>query len=202
MAKLYFRYGAMNSGKTTAMLQAAFNYEERDQHAIIVKPGTDTKAGRLVSSRLGAERAVDVLLSDTDSLVAEFEAQTSALKVDAVFVDEAQFLTPEQVDQAFNIAVGRGVPVLCYGLRSDFTTRAFPGSARLMEVSHTIEELKTICRCGSKAMFNARRVGGEFVSHGDQVAIDGQHAEYESLCGRCYMQKVGPVAVGARAAQA
>lgn len=195
MAKLYFRYGAMNSGKTTAMLQAAFNYEERDQHAIIVKPGTDTKAGRLVSSRLGAQRAVDVLLGQHDSLTAQFEEQTAKVKVDAVFVDEAQFLSPAQVDEAFVIAVSRGVPVLCYGLRSDFTTRAFPGSARLMEIAHTIEELKTICRCGSKAMFNARRVGGVFVSHGDQVAIDGQHAEYESLCGRCYMGKVGPVAL-------
>jgi thymidine kinase len=195
MAKLYFRYGAMNSGKTTAMLQAAFNYGERDQRAIIVKPGTDTKAGRQVSSRLGAERDVDVLLGGSDSLMAEFESQQSIAKVDAIFVDEAQFLTPAQVDEAFEIAVSRGVPVLCYGLRTDFTTRAFPGSARLMEVSHTVEELKTICRCGSKAMFNARRVGGSFVSHGDQVAIDGQDAEYESLCGRCYMHKVGPVSI-------
>jgi thymidine kinase len=195
MAKLYFRYGAMNSGKTTAMLQAAFNYGERDQRAIIVKPGTDTKAGRLVSSRLGAERDVEVLLGGADSLTTQFEAQNAIAKVDAVFVDEAQFLTPAQVDEAFEIAVRRGVPVLCYGLRSDFTTRAFPGSARLMEVSHTIEELKTICRCGSKALFNARRVDGKFVSQGDQVAIDGQQAEYESVCGRCYMDKVGPVAI-------
>jgi thymidine kinase len=83
--------------------------------------------------------------------------------------------------------------VLCYGLRGDFMTRSFPGSLRLMEISHSIEELKTICRCGSKAIFNARIVDGEFVSHGDQVAIDGQQATYESLCGRCYLEKVGPL---------
>jgi thymidine kinase len=85
--------------------------------------------------------------------------------------------------------------VLCYGLRGDFTTRSFPGSQRLLEISHSIEELRTICRCGSKAIFNARIVGGEFVSQGEQVAIDGQQAEYESLCGRCYIEKVGPIRV-------
>lgn len=193
MAKLYFRYGAMNSSKSALLLTAAYNYEERDQHPVIVKPGTDTKAGESVSSRIGVERAVDVLLGDGESLVEALEAHRPLAQIDAVFVDEAQFLSPAQVDQAFEVAVGHGVPVLCYGLRGDFMTRSFPGSLRLLEIAHSIEELKTICRCGSKAIFNARLVGGEFVSHGAQVAIDGQQAEYESLCGRCYRDKVGPV---------
>ncbi|MFW2514240.1 thymidine kinase [Demequina sp. SO4-13] len=199
MAKLYFRYGAMNSSKSALLLTAAYNYEERDQRPVIVKPGVDTKAGRAVSSRIGVQRPVDVLLNDSESLEAAVLAHAPLSEIDAIFIDEAQFLTPAQVDEAFTIAVTGGVPVLCYGLRGDFTTRSFPGSLRLLEIAHSIEELKTICRCGSKAIFNARIVGGGFVSHGAQVAIDGQHAEYESLCGRCYLAKVGPLRAGAEA---
>jgi len=193
MAKLYFRYGAMNSSKSALLLTAAYNYEERDQHPVLVKPGTDTKAGRAVSSRVGIERTVDVLLQNDTSLIAALEAHRPLEQTDAVFVDEAQFLTPAQVDEAFVVAVTHGVPVLCYGLRGDFMTHSFPGSLRLLEIAHSIEELKTICRCGAKAVFNARVINGEFVSHGAQVAIDGQQASYESLCGRCYIDKVGPV---------
>ena len=193
MAKLYFRYGAMNSSKSALLLTAAYNYEERDQHPVLVKPGVDTKAGRAVSSRVGIERSVDVLLQNDTSLIGALEAHRPLAETDAVFVDEAQFLTPAQVDEAFIVAVTRDVPVLCYGLRGDFMTHSFPGSLRLLEIAHSIEELKTICRCGAKAVFNARVIGGAFVSHGEQVAIDGQQASYESLCGRCYIAKVGPV---------
>ncbi|WP_296667739.1 thymidine kinase [Demequina sp.] len=193
MAKLYFRYGAMNSSKTALLLTAAYNYEERDQHPVIVKPGVDTKAGQSVSSRVGVTRAVDVVLGAQDSLLAALEAHRPLAEIDAVFIDEAQFLTPAQVDEAFEVAVRHGIPVLCYGLRGDFMTHSFPGSLRLLEIAHSIEELKTICRCGSKAIFNGRVIGGKFVSHGAQVAIDGQEAAYESLCGRCYLEKVGPV---------
>jgi len=193
MAKLYFRYGAMNSSKSALLLTAAYNYEERDQHPVLVKPGVDTKAGKAVASRIGIERDVDIVLGATESLLARLEEHAALEDIDAVFVDEAQFLTPAQADEAFTIAVTRGIPVLCYGLRGDFMTVSFPGSRRLMEIAHSIEELKTICRCGSKAIFNARIVDGVFVRHGAQVAIDGQQASYESLCGRCYIEKVGPV---------
>lgn len=193
MAKLYFRYGAMNSSKSALLLTAAYNYQERDQHPVLVKPGVDTKAGRAVSSRVGIERAVDVLLQSDTSLIEALQAHRPFDDTDAVFIDEAQFLTPAQVDEAFVVAVTHGVPVLCYGLRGDFMTHSFPGSLRLLEIAHSIEELKTICRCGAKAVFNARVIDGEFVSHGEQVAIDGQQASYESLCGRCYLTKVGPV---------
>lgn len=194
MAKLYFRYGAMNSSKTALLLTAAHNYEERDQHPVIVKPGLDTKAGQFVHSRVGLERPVDVLLPQDASLIEMLQAHRPLEHTDAIFIDEAQFLSPSQVDEAFLVAVQHGVPVLCYGLRSDFMTQSFPGSMRLLEISHAIEELKTICRCGSKAMFNARIIDGTFVSHGAQVAIDGQQASYESLCGRCYLTEVGPIA--------
>jgi thymidine kinase len=104
-----------------------------------------------------------------------------------LLVDEVQFLTPVQVDDLLRIAVLEGVPVLAYGIRTDFRTIAFPGSRRLLEVAHSLEELKTICRCGRKAVFNARKVGDRFVFDGDQVAIDGREVTYESLCGACYL---------------
>ena len=108
-----------------------------------------------------------------------------------LLIDEAQFLTREQVDQAFELAVLEGIPVLCYGIRTDFLTNGFPGSLRLMELAHSLEELKTICRCGRKAMFNGRKFDGEFIFQGDQVAIDGVEVTYESLCGVCYLNERG-----------
>lgn len=109
--------------------------------------------------------------------------------VACLLIDEAQFLTPTQVDDLMRIAVLDGVPVLAYGIRTDFQTRAFPGSARLLELSHTLEELKTICRCGRKALFNGRRVGDDFVFSGTQIAIDGEAVTYESLCATCYLDE-------------
>ncbi|WP_413355208.1 thymidine kinase [Microbacterium sp. 1P06AB] len=208
MAKLYFRYGAMNSGKSTALLQAAFNYEERGQHVLLAKPEIDTKGADQISSRLGVERTVDFLIGPDDDareLFAEHrrrvqrEAEAALVPdvrtdVACLLVDEAQFLTPEQIDDLLRIAVSDGIPVLAYGIRTDFQTRAFPGAARLMELAHSLEELKTICRCGSKALFNARLVGGRFVFDGDQVAIDElspDRVTYESMCARCYLRESG-----------
>jgi thymidine kinase len=195
MSKLYFRYGAMNSGKSTALLQAAFNYEERSQHVLLAKPAIDSKGDRSIVSRLGVSRNVDFLVEPTANLRTlfaahskEFEARTGQ-KIACLLLDESQFLTAEQVDQALEIAVLDGVPVLAYGIRTDFKTLSFPGSRRLMEIAHSLEELKTICRCGRKAMFNARLVNGEFTFDGDQVAIDGDQVSYESLCASCYLEK-------------
>lgn len=193
MAKLYFRYGAMNSGKSTGLLQAAFNYEERGQRVLLAKPATDTKGERDVVSRLGVTRAVDFLVAPQDSVLDAFEAAAAERPepVACLLVDEAQFLRPEQVDELLRIAVERGVPVLAYGIRTDFLTHAFPGSARLLELAHSLEELKTICRCGRKALFNGRKVGDRFVFDGDQVAIDGEAVTYESLCATCYLEESG-----------
>ena len=193
VAKLYFRYGAMNSGKSTGLLQAAFNYEERGQRVLIAKPSTDTKGDHHIVSRLGMTREVDFLV-EADERVPDVFARAVAKKPEPVaclLFDEAQFLQPRQVDELLEIAVLQGVPVLAYGIRTDFQTKAFPGSARLLELAHSLEELKTICRCGRKAMFNGRRVDDRFVFEGDQVAIDGEKVTYESLCASCYLEERG-----------
>lgn len=196
MAKLYFRYGAMNSGKSTALLQAAFNYEERGQHVLLAKPAIDTKGAEKISSRLGVERDVDFLIGagdDVRALVAQRGAQYIG-SVACLLIDEAQFLSPSQVDDLLRLVVEDGIPVLAYGIRTDFQTHAFPGSARLLEIAHSLEELKTICRCGRKALFNARLVGGRFVFDGDQVAIDDldhDQVTYESLCAQDYLLASG-----------
>lgn len=191
MAKLYFRYSAMNSGKSTALIQAAHNYEERDMTVAVMKPKTDTKSDLSIVSRIGASRLVDIVLEDFDVPSQRLEKLMGGTALNCVLVDEAQFLQPAQVDDLFWYAVEEDVPVLAYGLRSDFKTKGFPGSTRLLEIAHELQELKTICRCGKKAVFNGRKLDGEFVSEGSQVAIDGEASvEYESLCARCYKKKV------------
>lgn len=195
MAKLYFRYGAMNSGKSTAMLQAAYNYEERGQQVLLAKPQIDTKGNASIVSRLGVSRPVDFVVGPRDDIYESFERErarvraATGLDVSCLLIDEAQFLTEQQVDDLLRISILEGVPVLAYGIRTDFQTVAFPGSRRLLETAHSLEELKTICRCGRKALFNARKIDGEFIFDGDQVAIDGLTVTYESLCGACYLEE-------------
>ena len=189
MAKLYFRYGAMNSGKSTLLLQTAHNYEEQDMKVIIVKPSVDTKGEQKVVSRIGAERKVDVLLSPKDNIFKI--VKKSFDDINCILVDEAQFLTRKQVDELMNIVVILDIPVICYGLRTDFLTKGFPGSTRLLEIAHTIEEMKTICKCGRKAIYNARFIDGKFTIHGEQVAIDGKKkVTYVSMCAKCYLNEV------------
>ncbi len=197
MSKLYFRYGAMNSGKSTALLQVAYNYEERNQQILVAKPAIDTKGDRMVLSRLGVSREVDLLVLPESNLresfheVARNRAAQGESPIACLLIDEAQFLSRQQVDEALEIAVLDGIPVLAYGIRTDFLTNGFPGSLRLMEIAHSLEELKTICRCGRKAMFNARKISGAFIFDGDQVAIDGETVTYESLCATCYIREKG-----------
>jgi len=200
MAKLYFRYGAMNSGKSTALLQAAFNYEERGQRVLLAKPAIDSKGDNAIVSRLGMTRLVDFTIGPEEDIYAAFAREREAViratgqDVSCLLVDESQFLGEGQVDDLLRIAIIEDVPVLAYGIRTDFQTVAFPGSRRLLEVAHSLEELKTICRCGRKAVFNARTVNGQFVFDGDQVAIDGDaEVSYESLCGACYLEESGGV---------
>jgi len=199
MAKLYFRYGAMNSGKSTALLQAAFNYEERGQRVLLAKPAIDSKGDDSIVSRLGITRPVDFTVAPDEDIYARFQAERarvvreSGQDVSCLLVDESQFLSEAQVDDLLRIAIIEDIPVLAYGIRTDFQTVAFPGSRRLLEIAHSLEELKTICRCGRKAVFNGRRVGNRFVFDGDQVAIDGVEVTYESLCGACYLEESGGV---------
>lgn len=190
MAKLIFRYGAMNSGKTTVMLQTAFNYEERGHKVILVKSSKDTKGDDFVVSRIGLERKIDEFIRPDDKVIDVVEKYLD--DVNCIIVDEAQFLLPKQVDELYYISKLYDIPVIAYGLRTDFKNNAFDGSPRLLELADQIEELPTICRCGKKARINARKKFGEFVTEGDSIAIDGsdEDMEYESLCGKCYLEKV------------
>ena len=188
MAKLYFKYGAMNSGKSTALLQAANNYEENGMKTLILKPQIDAKGNNRIVSRLGIERAADYLISDDCNIVSLLGDKL--LEVSCIFVDEAQFLSGNQIDDLLEITVDYDIPVICYGLRTDFQTRVFPGSLRLLEVAGSLDEIKTICYCGKKATFVLREVNGKPVFDGDQVVIDNQaKVLYKSLCPRCYLER-------------
>jgi thymidine kinase len=204
MAKLYFRYGAMNSGKSTALLQAAYNYEERGQQVLLAKPAIDSKGDAAIVSRLGVSRPVDFTIAPDEDVLAAFMThrektiRETGKDVACLLLDEVQFLGEGQVDDLLRIAIDEDVPVLAYGIRTDFQTVAFPGSRRLLEIAHSLEELKTICRCGRKALFNARTIDGVFIFDGDQVAIDATidkqgDVGYESLCGACYLEESGGV---------
>lgn len=186
MAKLYFRYGAMNSGKSTALIQVAFNYEQRGMKAILIKPSIDTKGGDKVVNRTGYERKVDYLISRDDNILEVLDLNNLP---DAILIDEAQFLTPKQVDELYRITKLYDVPVLAYGLRANFQQEPFEGSPRLLLIADSIEELKTICRCGKKATQNMRLLNGKPVFEGDAIYIDGSgEFTYESVCGECYLK--------------
>ena len=192
MSKLFFRYGAMNSGKSTALLQVAHNYEERGQSVVVVKPALDTKGHNQIVSRLGVNRTADILLAagqDLRGRVKELRQNrdSSQSPLACVLIDEAQFLEPAQVDAALEIAVLDDLPVVAFGIRTDFRRRAFPGSLRLLEVAHSLEEMKTICRCGEKAIFNARLGENGMTHEGHQIMIDAPGVTYEALCAHCYL---------------
>jgi thymidine kinase len=179
MAKLYFRYAAMNAGKSTSLLQVAHNYEERDQTVTLFTSAIDTRygAGSIVS-RLGVARPAELFDANTD-----FTAVLMAQPLPAcVLIDEAQFLTETQVTDLHRFAHVEGVPVICYGIRSDFQGRAFPGSRALLTLADDLEEMKTVCRCGRKATFNMRvDEAGRRVTEGAQVEIGGNE-RYEAVC--------------------
>ena len=189
MAKLYFRYGAMNSGKSTALMQVAHNYEEQGMRVLILKPQVDTKGGGELVSRLGVRRKADLLVPPEMDVFAAVQQAAAATPLACVLCDESQFFTPQQADELFMVTVELNIPVICYGLRSDFSLKGFPGSTRLLELAHTIEEMKTICTCGRKATCNCRKVNGEFVFEGAQLAIDLQNdVQYVSMCPQCYFK--------------
>lgn len=193
MAKLHFKYGAMNSGKSDTLIKTAYNYAERGLPTITVKPALDTKGEDWVVARGGAKRRVDVLVDHGEDLRARIHEAADGLgrrPLHCVLVDESQFLEPAQIDQLFLLAKEDDVSVICYGLRTDFLARTFPGARRLFELADNFEKLPTMCRCGSQAEFNCRTVDGRRVFAGDQVAIDdGSHVTYESLCGACFLRE-------------
>ena len=189
MAKLYFKYGAMGSSKTAQALITKYNYEENDLSVWLIKPSADTRDGRqILRSRIGLEAEVEVIPPDMD-VYARFQ-ETQEGRCDVIIVDECQFLTPEQIDQLRAIVNDFNIPVMCFGLRTDFQTRLFPGSLRLMEVADTILEIKTICDCGAKATVNARiDADGHIVTEGAQVVLGGNDS-YIAMCHKCYIRAI------------
>ncbi len=188
MAKLYFFYGAMNSGKTTRILQCAYNYEEQGMNPIIMKPKIDTKGESSIVSRIGAKRKVDFLI-EAKANIYDIIAEKST-NVDLIIIDEAQFLSEKQVNQLMDAVIDLNIPIMCYGLRTDFQGKSFPGSRRLLDIAHELTEIKTICECGKKAMFNVRLIDGKVQTEGDSVAIDGEgKIEYTVACARCFRLK-------------
>ena len=189
MSKLYFRYGAMNCGKSTALMQVAHNYEENGKKVFVVKPSIDTKADDRLSSRIGIERKVDLLIEPDESFEKYYDDFST---FNCVLVDEAQFLTSKQVEELWFFSKMYDVPVICYGLKTNFQSYLFTGSKRLFELADQLDELVTICSCGKKAKFNARLVNGSFAYEGDSVVIDGanEDTEYKPMCGKCYSKKM------------
>lgn len=187
MAKLYFKYGAMGSSKTAQALITKFNYEERGMRVWLIKPATDTRDGSdIVRSRIGLESRAQVIAEDSD-IIADFDAYGGA---DVIIADEAQFFTPTHIDQLRRIVDERNVPVMCFGLRTDFLTHLFPGSRRLFELADSIAEIKTVCECGRKATVNARVDGsGRVVTEGAQVLLGGNDC-YVAMCHPCWRRKI------------
>ncbi len=187
MAKLYFRYGAMGSGKTIDLLKVAYNYEERSQKVLIFTSALDNRYGvGKITTRVGLQREAIAINRDFD--IYKYMKDINQ-KIDCVLVDEANFLTEKQVYQLSDVVDFLNIPVICYGLRSDFRLKFFEGSHPLMELADKIEEIKTICECGAKATVNMRFVDGKAVTTGDQVFIGGNES-YKAVCRKCYKKYI------------
>ena len=186
MAKLYFKYGAMGSSKSAQALITKFNYEELGMKVWLIKPAVDTRDGaEIIKSRIGLEQKAQIILPE-DDITEKFEEHTG---LDVIIADECQFLTPEQIDQLRWLVDERGIPVLCFGLRTDFQTHLFPGSRRLFEVADSLTEIKTVCSCGHKATVNARIANGRVVTEGAQVFLGGNDS-YIAMCHRCWKRRI------------
>ena len=198
MSKLYFKFGAMASSKTANALMTRFNYEEKGNHVWLIKPDLDNRDDyvdengirvTVVKSRIGLSAVADVVARDED-ILRRFASVRDSAPVDVIICDECQFLTAEQVDQLKYIAECCDTPVLCFGLRSDFQTKLFDGSKRLFEIADSITEIKSVCRCGKKAIVNARlNAEGHVVVEGDQIEIGGND-KYEGMCWGCWQQRI------------
>ena len=187
MAKLYFKYGAMGSSKSAQALITQFNYEELGMSVWLIKPSIDTRDGAdIIRSRIGLARRARVITPEQDIIEEYRKAGTH----DVIIADEAQFFTPEQIDQLRYLVDAENLPVLCFGLRTDFLTHFFPGARRLMELADSITEIKTVCACGRKATVNARiDETGRIITQGDQVFLGGNDS-YVAMCHKCWKQKI------------
>ena len=187
MAKLYFKYGAMGSSKTAQALITRFNYMELGMSVWLIKPSVDTRDGAdVIKSRIGLEARAQVITPEQD-IIAEYQKQPGH---DVIIADEAQFFTPAQIDQLRRLVDEEDIPVLCFGLRTDFLTHFFPGAQRLMELADSLTEIKTVCACGRKATVNARiDASGRIITQGDQVFLGGNDS-YVAMCHKCWKQRI------------
>ena len=186
MAKLYFNYGAMSAGKTIDVITTAYKYNSRGMRALLIKPSTDTKGNNKVTSRIGMEKEVDILLRPEDSLIDCIKKYDNTT---CLVIDEAQFLTEKQVFELVIITKMLEIPAVCFGLKVDFKGNLFPGSEALIRYADSLKEMVAICDCGKKARFNARKINGEYVFDGNQVLI-GADESYDPLCEKCFLEKV------------
>lgn len=192
MAKMHFKHATMNSGKSIDLIRTAHNYEENGYKVLVIKPAVDNKGGDCISSRVGLERKVDYLVLYSDNILDILKDKLT--DISCILVDEAQFLSINQVDELFLISKACDIPVICYGLRINFKMESFAGSKRLLEIADVLEELTTLCPCGKIARYVGRKVGNNFVTDGEEVVIDGTfNIEYVPLCGSCYLEKVKKV---------
>ena len=191
MAKLHFKYGTMNSGKSIDLMRTAHNFEEVGYDVLIMKPSIDTKGNNKLKSRINMERKVDVLIDKEDCILKLIRDKITE-NLSCIFVDEAQFLSSNQIDELFFITKELDIPVICYGLRNNFKMEGFEGSNRLLLIAEELEELPTLCKCKEIARFVGRKVNGEYVLSGENVLIDGEQSnvEYVPMCGKCYLKKV------------
>ena len=198
MSKLYFKFGAMASSKTANALMTKFNYEEKGNKVWLIKPEVDTRddyvdeEGKLVTivkSRIGLSAVADVVKRD-ENIIEKYKKIKETVPINAIICDECQFFSGEQIDELKYIAEFCDIPVLCFGLRSDFQTRLFEGSKRLFEIADSINEVKSVCTCGKKAIVNARiNEKGQIVTEGDQIEIGGND-KYVSMCWACWQNRI------------
>ena len=186
MAKLYFRYGTVGSAKTLNLLAVAHNYQQQGKKVLLIKPALDVRFGKsLIKSRAGLAKEANLLVEKDQRILVAADQ-----KLDCILVDEAQFLSPEQIEDLQKIAFLGGIPVICYGLRSDFRSHSFPGSQRLMELADSIEEVKTTCNfCDRKAIFNLKFLNGRATKQGPQVDL-GAEEKYLPACSNCYHESL------------
>lgn len=189
MAKMHFKYASMNSGKSIDLIRTAHNYEENGYKVLIISPIVGKDSNNKISSRVSLYRNADILLLYSDNILEVLKGKLEDKAV--ILVDEAQFLSSKQVYDLFIISKALDIPVICYGLRTNFKMESFAGSKRLLELAEVLEELSTLCACGQIARFVARKVGDNFVKDGEEVIIKGtENIEYVPMCGKCYLEKV------------
>lgn len=194
MAKMHFKYASMNSGKSIDLIRTAHNYEENGYKILILKPAIDTKGENTITSRVGLTRKVDELLLYSDNIIEKLKGKLN--NISCILVDEAQFLSTKQVEDLFLISKACNIPVICYGLRTNFKMESFAGSKRLLELSDILESITTLCSCGEIARYVGRKVGEKFVKDGEEIIIDGtENITYVPLCGKCYLEKVNKISL-------